>query len=154
MDDADYRYKLSVEKHKVTLVVWDIIIIGVALFSIWVIPLRIGINKNLLGGAYDYLDLLTWFIYVFDLFVNMRTTYLDAQGHEVVESSKIVRNYISSLRFVVDLLSLVNLPNLMIKNMPDKVLVVFNMFGLLKMQRYFRARRLINSVSSCPTYSG
>ena len=51
-----------------------------------VIPLRIAINEHLGGQAYDVVDMITWIIYLIDIFVNCRTTYLDNFGIEVHET--------------------------------------------------------------------
>jgi len=79
-----------------------------------VLPLRIGVNKSLFDPSYDYIDLLTWLIYVMDVAINLRTTYIDNFGHEIVDSKMIAKKYIRSLRFIMDILSLINLPNLLI----------------------------------------
>jgi len=108
-----------------------------------VIPIRIGINDNLMDPAYDIIDLITWLIYVSDCFVNLRTTYIDNFGHEVVDSKLIAKKYAVSMRFYIDILSLVNLPNLMIKGASKSSTIILNFLGLLKLSRYFRAQGLI-----------
>lgn len=109
-----YRLKISVVKHRRARQAWEILIIVIALYSVLVIPIRIGINPNLMGSAYDAVDIITWLFYVADVFVNMRTTYIDNFGYEVTDSRKILMKYIGSFRFILDILSLLNLPTLMI----------------------------------------
>ena len=123
--------------------VWEIFIIVIALYSVLVIPLRIGINETLWDPAYEWIDLVTWLIYVTDVFVNVRMTYLDNQGHEVVQSRKIAMKYIASMRFYIDILSLVNLPTKFISNASTSTTLFLNGLGLLKLSRYFRAQNLI-----------
>lgn len=98
--------------------VWEIFIIAVALYSVLVIPIRIGINTKLLDPAYEIIDLITWLIYVTDVVINMRTTFINNLGHEIIESKLIARNYIVSPRFIIDILSLLNLPNMVITDVP------------------------------------
>jgi len=95
---------------------WEIFIIIIALYSVLVIPIRIGVNETLWDPAYNFIDLVTWLIYVTDVAVNVRTTYIDNVGHEVVDSRKIAMKYMKSMRFYIDLLSLLNLPNFWLAN--------------------------------------
>ena len=83
--------------------------------------------------------MITWVIYLFDIFVNCRTTYLDNFGIEVHETKKILIHYLFSLRFAMDFLSLLNFPTLI---WPDADLF-FNLLGLLKTLRFLRAQDLI-----------
>ncbi len=131
--------KISVIKHRRTRQAWEILIIVIALYSVLVIPIRIGINPTLLGEAYDAIDIITWLFYVADVFVNMRTTYIDNFGYEVKDSRKILMKYIGSFRFILDILSLLNLPTYMISGADSSILISLNMLGLLKLSRYFRA---------------
>ena len=59
---------------------WEVFIIMVALYSVFVIPIRLGINPQLLDPAYDAIDMITWVIYIIDVLINLRTTYIDNFG--------------------------------------------------------------------------
>ena len=85
---------------------WDYLIITVALYSIVVIPVQIGINPNLLGRAYFYIDILTFVLYVLDLLINLRTTYIDNFGEEIRDNWKITKKYVMSVGFWIDFFSL------------------------------------------------
>lgn len=122
---------------------WEIFIIIVALYSSLVIPIKIGININLLDPSYNIIDLITWFIYFTDVFVNVRTTYIDNDGLEVTESRKIAKKYIASMRFYIDILSLLNVPNTFLEDVGSSTKLALNMFGLLKISRYLRMQNLI-----------
>ena len=133
------KWKISIVKHRKQRRAWEIFIIFVALYSVIVIPIRISINEGLGGDAYDVVDMITWVIYLFDIFINCRTTYLDNFGIEVHETKKILMHYLFSLRFAMDFLSLLNFPTLI---WPDADLF-FNLLGLLKTLRFLRAQDLI-----------
>ena len=107
------------------------------------IPIRIGINPHLLDPAYNTIDLITWFIYIMDVLVNVRTTYIDNFGQEVTNGNLIAMKYIGSFRFVIDILSLFNAPNFVVSSADSSTQVVLNMLGLLKLSRYFRAQELV-----------
>lgn len=104
-----------------------------------VIPIRIAINTNLGESAYDVVDMITWIIYLIDIFVNCRTTYLDNFGIEEYGTRKILKHYLLSFRFAMDFLSLLNFPTLIWPNPP----LFFNLLGLLKTLRFLRAQDLI-----------
>ena len=89
----------------------------IAMYSVVVIPIRIGVSVTLADPAYDYIDLVTWLFYFTDIFVNLRTTYVDNYGIEVTDSKKVMRKYLMSFRFLIDILSLLNLPSLITKNL-------------------------------------
>lgn len=142
-EQASYRWKLSVVKHRRQHMLWGIFIIVIALYSVLVIPIRIGINESLLDPAYIWIDLITWLIYVTDVLVNVRTTYIDNYGHEVVDNKKIAMKYMKSMRFYIDVLSLLNLPHVWLVDISMQAGLALNALGLLKLSRYFRAQGLI-----------
>lgn len=122
---------------------WELTIILIAMYSVLVIPIRIGVSVTLADPAYDYIDLITWLFYFTDIFINLRTTYVDNYGIEVTEPKKVMKNYLASIRFLIDILSLLNLPSLVSKSFSKTTQIVLNMLGLLKLSRYFRAQGLI-----------
>ena len=133
------KWKISIVKHRKERRAWEIFIIVVALYSVMVIPIRIAINTNLGDFVYEVVDMITWIIYLIDIFVNCRTTFLDNFGIEVHETKKILKHYLFSFRFAMDFLSLLNFPALI---WPDPPLF-FNLLGLLKTLRFLRAQDLI-----------
>ena len=139
MADNIHYMKLSVVAHRKFKQAWEVTIILIALYSVLVIPIRIGVSKTLWDPAYDVVDLITWLIYVADVGVNCRTTYIDVFGYEVTDSRKILMKYVGSFRFMLDVLSLVNLPSYMVGGASSGTLVILNILGLLKVGRYFRA---------------
>ena len=90
-------------------------IIIIALYSVLVIPIRIGINTTLWEPAYDWIDMITWFIYLIDVLFNLRMTYINIFGNEVIDGTLIMKHYVGSLRFFVDVLSLLNFPTMVTK---------------------------------------
>lgn len=130
-------------KHREWRQAWEILIIVIALYSILVIPIRIGIKTDLFGSAYDVIDMITWLLYAADVGVNLRTTYIDTFGLEVTDSGKIMAKYTGSFRFILDILSLFNLPTVISKHFNSRAQLVLSILGLLKISRYFRAQGLI-----------
>ena len=62
---------------------WSYMIIAVAIYSVIVIPMKMAVYRNLLGPYYDIIDIFTYILYVLDVFINLRTTYLDSFGEEI-----------------------------------------------------------------------
>ena len=107
----------------------------IAIYSVVVVPIRIGINKTILDPAYLGIDIFTWILYVLDVFINLRTTYIDNFGEEEKDNWKITMHYVATYGFWIDLVSLVAFPGLDAKP--------FNYAGLLKANRMFRLLELI-----------
>ena len=122
---------------------WELFIIGVALYSVVVIPIKIGVDKYILGKWYDWIDLITYFFYLFDVLINMRTTFINTQGVEVRDAKKIRKRYIYSFRFVTDVISLINLP-MMSKPLKDykSIRDLAQLCGLFKVSKIGRLERL------------
>ena len=107
----------------------------IAIYSVIVVPIRIGVNPTILDPVYVGIDIVTWILYVFDVFINLRTTYIDNFGEEIRDNKKITLHYVKSYGFWIDLISLIAFPGLEVQP--------FNYCGLLKLNRVFRLLELI-----------
>jgi hypothetical protein len=110
-----YFLKLSIKKHHKRRQAWEILITIIVLYSILVIPIRIGINERLFDPAYDGIDIFTWICYIIDVIINLRTTYFDENGFEVLDSKLIVINYVFTFRFFCDIISIFGVPTSMLR---------------------------------------
>lgn len=84
----------------------------IAIYSVIVVPVRIGLNPEVLDPAYIYIDTFTWLLYFIDVVINFRTTYIDNFGEEIYDDRKITLHYIATYGFWIDLISLIAFPNL------------------------------------------
>lgn len=100
------------------------------------IPIQIGINKNLFGKAYFFIDVFTFVLYVADFVINLRTTYIDNFGEEIRDNWKITIKYVASIGFWIDLFSLFAAPG--ISN------PYIQQLGILKLNRLLRMLGLIS----------
>ena len=105
-------------------------IIFVAIYSVIFIPMRIAVYKTILDPVYDYLDVFTYMLYILDVVINLRTTFLDSFGEEITSPYKIFTHYVMGAGFWIDILSLLNYP--MGSN------AILNMIGILKVNRVLR----------------
>ena len=110
-------------------------IIFVAIYSVIFIPMRIAVYKTILDPVYDYLDVFTYMLYILDVVINLRTTFLDSFGEEITSPYKIFTHYVMGAGFWIDILSLLNYP--MGSN------AILNMIGILKVNRVLRISTLI-----------
>lgn len=97
----------------------------------------------MLDPFYNPMDLITWFIYLADLGVNMRTTFLDRYGYEVTDDKKIALKYVMSFTFFLDLVSLFAVPTYFVSFLSANAQNFLSLFGILKMARLFRIKGLI-----------
>lgn len=98
--------------------------------------MRIEVYKTVLDPAYGYIDFFTYLLYIADVIINLRTTYIDSFGEEIKSTKKIFWHYIASIGFWIDVLSLFNYP--------ESTSVILNMIGILKVNRVLRIYQLIN----------
>ena len=114
---------------------WSYMIIGVAIYSVVVIPMKMAVYRNLLGPYYDAIDIFTYILYILDVIINCRTSYLDIFGEEIKDSSKIFWHYVGGVGFWIDLASLLNYP---LATSP-----ILSIIGILKVNRFLRISTLI-----------
>ena len=65
-------------------------IIVVAIYSVVFIPMRIAVYPTVLDPVYIVLDIFTYILYVVDVLVNVRTTYMNSFGEEIKAPKKIL----------------------------------------------------------------
>ena len=65
-------------------------IIVVAIYSVVFIPMRIAVYPTVLDPVYIVLDIFTYVLYVVDVLVNLRTTYMNSFGEEIKAPKKIL----------------------------------------------------------------
>jgi len=97
--------------------------------------MRIAVYPTCLDPFYNPFDVCTFILYVLDVIVNLRTTYLDSFGEEIRDPKKIMKHYVMSVGFWIDLISLLNYPM--------SVSPVLNMVGIMKVNRVLRISTLI-----------
>ena len=115
---------------------WNYLIIAAALYSTVIIPIQIGVNTEVLGAAYLPIDIFTYILYVADLVINLRTTYIDNFGEEIRDNWKITKRYVAGPSFWIDFFSLWAAPGVQNK--------LIQPLGILKLNRLLRLLGLIS----------
>lgn len=114
---------------------WSYLIIVIAIYSVTFIPMRIAVYPTILDPFYNPFDIFTFLLYIADVIINLRTTYLDSFGEEIKDSKLIVKNYAMSVGFWIDIISLFNYPY--------STSPILNMVGITKVNRVLRIATLI-----------
>lgn len=84
---------------------WDLIVMASAIFNCFSIPFKVAfepeeMNKQYFAIMNSFIDL----VFLIDMFVNFRTTFMDERGEEVADPRRIALNYIQ-LHFWIDLVA-------------------------------------------------
>ena len=116
----------------------------VAIYSVVFIPMKIAVYKNVLDPFWDPLDFFTFLLYVLDVLINLRTTYLDSFGEEIKDPKKMAKNYAYSFGFIIDVLSLLNYPLCKV--------TVLNIIGILKVNRVLRISTIVKESNMDKSY--
>ena len=88
-------------------IIWDLVVGGLILFSVIVVPWRIGFDRSPEPGGFG--DILDWIIDVFfalDIVFNFRTAYYDKHGILITDTRQIRKSYLKGF-FLIDFLSTV-----------------------------------------------
>ena len=112
---------------------WDYAIIIAAMISVAFIPVRQALNQEFGKDVYFVIDIFSYIMYCADIFISLRTTYIDSFGEEIKDNRLIIRRYLQSPSFWIDLLSLLNVPSNRYKESN-----ILNFFGILKVVRITR----------------
>ena len=92
--------------------------------------MRIAVYPTILDPVYTPLDIFTYLLYIVDVIVNIRTTYMDSFGEEIKNTKQIFKHYAASFGFWIDILSLLNYPT---SSSP-----ILNIIGIAKVNRVLR----------------
>lgn len=120
--------------------IWDYTIILTAIYSTFIIPIKIAFDPPEFGAWYSVLDWLTTVIYLTDIGIQFRTTYLDNFGEEITNVTQIAKHYVMSFSFIIDLVALA-------ANPLTESLGQIRFVGILKINRVFRLKQLITEAN-------
>lgn len=133
--------KFLVRANDVFKLYWDIIILLIAIFNSFSIPLALafqGIGRDLaVDPFYVLTNIVGTILFMLDILLNMNTTYYDFDGEEIVDRKKIVKHYLIGM-FLVDFIS--SLPLESIAGIPEQV----RLLNMLKIIRVLRITDVIN----------
>ena len=137
--EAQYKYIITVNNPFRKF--WEKFIIVVAIYSVVVIPMKLRVVDTILGDYYLSIDVFTYILYVADVAINLRSTYINSFGEEIMHPRRVMLHYVSSFGFWVDLASLLAIPK---DDLPESL----TLFGMLKIGRVLRISSLITQMNS------
>jgi len=85
---------------------WEVAVVLFAVWNCFYVPFMVAFWPERESGALQALDLLIDVVYIADIFVYSRSTYIDMlTGEEVLNASQIFKHYFHSGKFPIDLIS-------------------------------------------------
>lgn len=120
---------------------WDLLVIVVSIYQAISIPLTISFNFDILNiPEIKTVDSMIDLIFIFDILLHFRTTFIDPiSGEEVLDTNLIAKKYVFSKQFIIDILSTIPFNDLIDERL--------SFFGILKILRVFRINTVIMNMN-------
>lgn len=136
-------YKYIIRESGETKLYWDISIIVFAIYNSVMTPFNIAFQNDF-GENIDshVIDWIINFIFLIDIFINFRTTFMNRFGVEIYNPILIAKNYIYGPRFWIDLVS-----SIPFDVIPINGLRALNIMSMLKIVRIFRISKIIQHLN-------
>ena len=122
---------------------WDIVVMVCAIFNCFTIPLKVAFEPpQLEKPLFNTINFCVDLIFLFDMIINFRTTYIDSHGQEVTNPWSIARNYLK-FNFWVDLLATIPIDSILHQIMKNDN-PTYELFGILKLGRLNKLKKIIS----------
>lgn len=127
--------------------IFDMVIIALASFNVFIIPFNIAFDPTFANHPlYKTISYLITIIYFADIFINLRTTYINVRtGDEVWDPKMIAKKYILGGRFWIDLISAIPFEEFFTKG--SALRDVAAILGMLKAVRVLRLSKVIQNLN-------
>jgi hypothetical protein len=114
-----------------------------AIFNCFTIPFKVAYEPPGMDSArFALTNILVDLIFLLDILVNFRTTYIDSHGEEVVDPRRIAYNYLK-LSFWVDLCATIPLDSIL-HGITGTDNPTYELFGILKLGRLNKLKKIIS----------
>ena len=122
---------------------WDVAVMLCAIFNCFAIPFKVAYEPQSMGAAqFIVLNSCVDMVFLLDMVINFRTTYLDYYGEEVTDPISIAKNYLK-LSFWVDLLATIPIDSILHQIMKNNN-PTYELFGILKLGRLNKLKKIIS----------
>ena len=143
-DDSNalHKHRLLLSVTSSTRMRWDIMIMLLAIWNCFYVPFVSAFMTFDQNVPLRVVDLTIDLLYILDIVVNLRTTFLDeSSGYEIFNSRRIAWRYFYSMRFWFDLVAAlpVEVMNWVIADQSNRL----QLLTLLKMARLLRLSKII-----------
>ena len=157
---VDVEKYLRVDEHLIMRMnhpfrlLWDLLIMILSLFVGLELPVQLAFRPNFMQEAwFNYGVHLTLFlIFIMDIALNFRTTFINSEsGEEVYSAKKIAYNYLTGM-FVIDLISL-NFAQFFVESIEDETTAdLLGLLGLLRLIHIGRVSKIITYMNARVKY--
>ncbi|CAE7415089.1 Kcnh2 [Symbiodinium sp. CCMP2456] len=152
-----WRWFLSC--HSSTRLAWDVLLLVLLCYIAVVLPFTLAYLTE--SGVHGYINVGIDVCFLFDIFLNFRTTYINEAGEEVRSNRLIAKNYLTSW-FSLDLVTALPLEHL-VDGVPgqvesvkllrgSKIFKILKVIRAIKLIKIFRASELGSRVEDFVTY--
>ena len=88
-------------------------------------------------------EIVSIFIFLLDIIINIRTTYSNENNEEIIDSKMMKDNYLKSKLFIIDVISVIPLPEILLLIMmgSSKKWIVYSLTILLRMLRAYKVQK-------------
>lgn len=121
---------------------WDLLIISCAIVNCLTIPFEVAWRpRNFQNAGYYFYDYFSDLLFLIDIILSFFTTQVNKHGEEIDHPLEIRKNYILSVRFIADILSISEL-HLIFNNYLE-----LKYFQLLRVNSFLRLQTLLRQMS-------
>jgi hypothetical protein len=130
---------------------WDLFVIVLAIYNALSIPLSIAYSPlSLASPEFQVVDSLVDFIFLVDIVITFRTTFLNPEkGEEITDPVEIAYQYVRKGPFYLDLISSLPFSDILsFAHDSEAFSQVLDILGLLKLLRILRISKFIANLNS------
>ena len=118
---------------------WDIFIIVLAIFNSFTIPFELAFEFDFMKAlSYKIISVLIDILFTVDIVLMFLTSFRNRRGHEEKDPGKIAINYVTSPRFLFDMLSILG------SSLFTAIFSKLTIFGIAKLARIRRLGVYLN----------
>eukprot|EP00392_Amoebophrya_sp_AT5.2_P008355 g8376.t1 len=127
-------------------ILWDSFMGCVIIFSVILVPYRIGFDvQPPPGSPGDAIDWLVDIVFAIDICLSFRTAYVDRDGQMITDWNKIRKNYVAGF-FWIDLLSTIPFDRIFQVGRGATLIRVVRLIRLVKLLRLVKLTKLIDDL--------
>lgn len=119
---------------------WDYLVMLFACWNVFLIPLNLAFDME--STFTSIMDSIVDMCFILDIFVTFRTTYLDDNFDEVMNSKLIAIKYLKG-RFIIDLMSAIPFDTISLMMLEERQAEQLQILNILKWVRVLRLNKII-----------
>lgn len=151
-EDLDYPH-LVVPYASVFRKIWNMFIVAFIVYEALLYPM-IAVFSQKLDGGFFAVEIISIFIFVLDILINMRTTYSNENNEEIIDSKMMRDNYMKSKYFILDVITCFPISEILLGILAnsDKSHSVYAIFKLIRLLRLLKVELYLKNMSLSPVF--